>query len=164
MRAGKANTGQDRYGYKRNGKIIEAVEEEAEWVRQIFTRYLSKVKIQEIRQRLIIANAPQKGSSVPRRYQWARSSIQAILQSAKTYATGIKIQRRAGESFEIPIPPIIDLETYERYLKTRRENKTHPANNQKRDYLLGGLLYCKCGDGKWGPVQVHLEKIEKVKK
>ena len=33
LRAGKANTGQDRYGYKRVGEIIEIVEKEARWVR-----------------------------------------------------------------------------------------------------------------------------------
>ena len=33
LRAGKANTGQDRYGYQRNGEIIEINEEEAKWVR-----------------------------------------------------------------------------------------------------------------------------------
>ena len=36
LRAGKANTGQDRYGYCRNGDVIEVVEQEAFWVRQIY--------------------------------------------------------------------------------------------------------------------------------
>jgi hypothetical protein len=36
LRSGKANTGQDRYGYRRNEEIIEIVEEEAKWVRRIF--------------------------------------------------------------------------------------------------------------------------------
>jgi len=36
LRNGKANTGQDRYGYRRNGEIIEIVEEEAKWVRISF--------------------------------------------------------------------------------------------------------------------------------
>ena len=33
---GKDNTGQDRYGYRRTGEVIEIVPEEAEWVKQIF--------------------------------------------------------------------------------------------------------------------------------
>ena len=79
LKAGKANTGQDRYGYKRNGEVIEIVNDEAFWVRQIFAWYIEGMPLMEIRERLIAANAPQKGSSAPRRIQWARSSIQTVL-------------------------------------------------------------------------------------
>lgn len=148
LRAGKANTGQDRYGYKRNGDVIEIVEEEAKWVRQIFAWYNNRVPALEIRRRLIVANAPQKGSQTPRKIQWAKSSIQTILKGAADYTSGIKIQRMAGEAFEIPVPPILDPATYQTFLKVRKENKTHPVHHVKRDYLLSGLLYCAC-DHKW---------------
>ena len=145
LRAGKANTGQDRYGYERKGEVIEIVEEEAKWIRQIFEWYVQRVPLMEIRRRLIEAEAPQKGSSVPRKIRWARSSIQSILKAAKDYAYGVKIQRRDGESFEIPIPPIIDLSIYQSFLEVRESNKIHPSHNIKRDYLIGGMLYCSCG-------------------
>jgi hypothetical protein len=149
LRAGKANTGQDRYGYRRNGAVIEVVEEEAKWVRQVFAWYVERVPLMEIRRRLIEAGAPQKGSSVPRKIQWARSSIQAILGAAKVYAFGIKTYTRDGEAFEIPVPPILELEVYQRFVEVRKANKKHPANNVKHDYLIGGLVYCDCGR-KWG--------------
>ncbi|MGB8980587.1 MAG: recombinase family protein, partial [Anaerolineales bacterium] len=148
LRAGKANTGQDRYGYCRRGEVIEIVEEEARWVRQIFAWYNEHVPIMEIRQRLIAADAPQKGSSVPRRIQWARSSIQAVLKAAKEYALGLKVQTRAGESFTIPSQPIIDTATDERFLQVREANIKHPVGHIKHDYLIGGLLYCAC-NYKW---------------
>ncbi|MBI5295574.1 MAG: recombinase family protein [Chloroflexi bacterium] len=149
LKSGKANTGQDRYGYKRIGGVIEVVEEEAYWVRQIFSWYIDGLPILEIRKRLIAANAPQKGSSIPRRIQWARSSIQAVLISAKEYAYGMKIQTRKGEAFQIPVEPIIDTVTYERYLSVRESKKTHPIRSIKYDYLIGGKLYCDC-NFKWG--------------
>ncbi|MBC7879582.1 MAG: recombinase family protein [Anaerolineales bacterium] len=149
LRAGKANTGQDRYGYRRNKEVIEVLEDEAIWVRQIFEWYNDRIPLMEIRRRLIEADAPQKGSSIPRRIRWARSSIQAILKAAKDYAFGTKIQRRAGEAFTIPIEPIIDLLTYEMFLKVREANISHPSRNIKRDYLIAGLLYCAC-NRKWG--------------
>jgi len=93
--------------------------------------------------------APQKGSSIPRRIQWARSSIQAILKSAKEYAYGIKIQSRKGELFEIPVDPIINTATFERFVELRAWKKTFPASRLHRDYLLGGILHCACGN-KWG--------------
>lgn len=149
LRAGKANTGQDRYGYCRNGDAIEVVEQEAFWVRQIFAWYVEGVPMLEIRKRLIALNAPQKGSSIPRRIQWARSSIQAILKSAKEYAYGIKIQSRKGENFQIPVQPIIDTVTYDRYVRVRKSKKTHPIRSLKYDYLIGGKLFCDC-NYKWG--------------
>jgi len=149
LRAGKANTGQDRYGYQRNGDVIEVVEDEAYWVRQIFAWYLENIPFMEIRKRLITMGAPQKGSSIPRRMQWAKSSIQAILNAAVEYAYGIKIQSRKGENFQIPVPPIIDTVTYERYLRMRKSKKTHPIRNLKYDYLIGGKLFCDC-NYKWG--------------
>ena len=127
-------TGADRYGYMRIGDVIEVVEEEAYWVRQIFAWYVDGVPILEIRKRLIAANAPQKGSSIPRRMQWARSSIQAVLIAAKEYAYGIKIQTRKGESFQIPVQPIIDTVMHERYLRVRESKKTHPIRRIKYDY------------------------------
>jgi site-specific DNA recombinase len=149
LRNGKANTGQDRYGYQRFGEVIEVVEEEAHWVRQIFDWYVNGVRIHEIRRRLIEAGAPQKGSSIPRKIRWARSTIQSIFKAAKEYAFGIKIQRRCGEEFQISVPPIIDQETYQRFLEMRKTNKTYPSHHLKREYLIGGMLYCECGR-RWG--------------
>jgi hypothetical protein len=62
LKAGKANTGQDRYGYIRVGEQIHILEEEAKWVRQIFAWYIQKTPLMQIRKRLIAANAAQKGA------------------------------------------------------------------------------------------------------
>ena len=149
LKAGKANTGQDRYGYQRVGDQIVIVEEEARWVKRIFEWYLDGCWLMGIRGRLIAYNAPQKCSSIPRSIQWARTSIQAILIAAKEYAYGIKIQSRKGERFEIPIEPVIDMVTYEHFIQMRTSKRTHPANHVEFDYLIGGVLYCPCGL-KWG--------------
>ena len=45
LKAGKANTGQDRYGYVRIGEKILILEEEAKWVRQIFAWYTQKISL-----------------------------------------------------------------------------------------------------------------------
>ena len=144
LRAGKANTGQDRYGYIRIGENIHLVEEEATWVRNIFAWYIQKTPLNQIRNRLIAGNAPQKGSSIPRHIQWSRSSIQAILRSAREYAYGFKSYSRAGQTFQIPVTPILDISTYELFMKMREENKTHPKHRKQNDYLLSGHLKCAC--------------------
>jgi len=144
LKAGKATTGQDRYGYIRIGENIHLVEEEAKWVRNIFNWYVQKTPLNQIRNHLIAADAPQKGSSIPRHIQWSRSSIQAILRSAKEYAYGFKTYSRAGQTFQIPVTPILDISTYELFLKMREENKTYPKHRRQNDYLLSGHLKCAC--------------------
>ncbi|MBT3189729.1 MAG: recombinase family protein [Anaerolineae bacterium] len=144
LKAGKSNTGQDRYGYIRVGEKIHIMEEEAKWVRQIFAWYIQKISIMQIRKRLIDANAPQKGGSIPRRIRWSRSSIQAILEAAKEYTCGFKTYSRAGQTFHIPVAPIIDMPIYELFVKMREENKTHPKHRKKNNYLLSGHLKCAC--------------------
>lgn len=96
LRAGKANTGQDRYGYQRVGEVIEIVEEEALWVCQIFELLNNWVPFAEIRQRLIDAGAPQKGSTRLRKIPLAISPIQSILKAADCYYLGVKRQSRDG--------------------------------------------------------------------
>ena len=144
LKAGKANTGQDRYGYIRIRENIHIQKTEAKWVRNIFAWYIQKTPLMQIRKRLITANAPQKGSSIPRRIQWSRSSIQAILRSAREYAYGFKTYSRAGQIFYIPVAPIIDISTYELFVKMREENKTYPKYRRQNDYLLSGHLKCAC--------------------
>jgi DNA invertase Pin-like site-specific DNA recombinase len=145
LKAGKANSGQDRYGYRRIGEIIEIVPEEAKWVRQIFAWYIERIPIKVIRKRLIVANAPQKVATKPRNITWATSSIHGILQGAKDYATGIKVQRREEDRFEIDIEPILDMKTYERFLQIRRKLVKYSAQPVKHYYLIRRLLYCDCG-------------------
>jgi hypothetical protein len=62
---------------------------------------------------------------------------------------GIKIQSRKGELFEIPVEPIIDITTCERFRELRTRKKTYPARRLHHDYLPGGMLHCTCGN-KWG--------------
>ncbi|MEK6753471.1 MAG: recombinase family protein [Chloroflexota bacterium] len=149
LRAGKANAGRDRYGYRRNGEVIEVVEDEANWVRQIFAWYNEHIPLLEIRQRLINAAVPQKGGNAFRKTEWSKNVIQFILGAAKEYAFGVKTQSRGGETFTMPVESIIDMTTYEKFLQVREANIKHPARHIKQNYLIGGLLYCAC-DRKWG--------------
>ena len=82
-------------------------------MRKIFEWYNQGIPLSQIRERLIAGNAPQKGSSTPRHIQWARSSIQGILESTREYTYGYKEQSRGGETYQIPAEPIIDISTSE---------------------------------------------------
>ncbi|WKZ52721.1 MAG: recombinase family protein [Anaerolineales bacterium] len=144
LKAGKANSGQDRYGYKRIGERIEIVPEEAEWVRQIYAWYIEGVPASTMRRRLIAANAPQKDTTATRRIPWSISSIQGILASGDAYASGIKITRREGESFSLHADPILDKDTYQRYLEIRQSHVRLPTGIPRDGFLIRSLLYCPC--------------------
>ncbi|MBI5295575.1 MAG: recombinase family protein [Chloroflexi bacterium] len=145
LRAGKANSGQDRYGYRRVGERIEVVPEEAKWVQQIFAWYIAGVSIREMRRRLIAGNAPQKDTPAPRRIPWSFHSIKGILHGASDYAMGVKTQRREGESFQMKLTPILDIVTYRKYVELRDSYIFPIQQVPKIDFLIRGLLYCPCG-------------------
>lgn len=94
-------------------------------MRKIFEWYNHGIPLLHIRERLIASNVPQKGSSTPQHIQWARSSIQGILESAREYACGCKEQSRDGQTRQIPVEPIIDISTYEVFKAQREKNKTN---------------------------------------
>ncbi len=148
LKAGKANSGQDRYGYQRVGARIEIVPEEAKWVRQIFAWYIERVPFKVMRQRLIAANAPQKVATKPRKITWSISSIVGILQGAEGYVTGKKIQTREGDSYEMDVEPILDPQTYQTYLQVKPKAPVPAPASVKQYALIQGLLYCAC-DYRW---------------
>ena len=114
-------------------------------MRQIFAWYIEGITAQEIRKRLIASNAPQKTATITRRMPWSVSSIQGILQGADDYAKGIKTQRREGESYQVKTDPILDLDTYRRFMDIKGRRIFPPTEIPKRDFLIRGLLYCPCG-------------------
>jgi len=111
LRTRSSFTGQDRYGYIRIGEDIDIVEDEIKWVRNIFEWYIQKIFLMKIQKRLIATSAPKRGSSILRRIQWSRSSIQAILKPAREYAYGFKTYSCAGQIFHIPVVLIIYIST-----------------------------------------------------
>jgi DNA invertase Pin-like site-specific DNA recombinase len=62
----------------------------------------------------------------------------------KEYAYGYKEQSRNGETFQIPVQPILDIPTYELFKTQREKNKTNSPQHIRHDYLLSGHLKCSC--------------------
>ena len=151
-RAGRIPDGSVPYAYRigDDGRP-EVVEEEAEIVRRIFTMYtadgLSMPMI-----------AVELEALTGRR--WHASQLHRILgQSAYMgvwkYNTATHRETEAGRVvtptdpstwIEIPFPPIIDPDTYDRAQTEKRKRSTYAGRNSKTFYLLKGLLQCsECG-------------------
>lgn len=138
------------YGYDLVPKPVNKLvinEREAENVRLIYKLYtVDKLSSKQITERLNILNIPSprlKCLSADRKlyHGWNRTMVKKIL-SARTYI-GIFDDAVYGE---IPVPPIIEPETFNMATDMRRNNTHIIPRNVKGQYLLRGLLVCnRCG-------------------
>jgi DNA invertase Pin-like site-specific DNA recombinase len=138
---GKAWNGIPPYGYHRVDDYLEFDPVESKWVRQIFRWYADSLGVREIRRQLIAAGAPQKAQGTKLKAIWNPNIIYKILRR-DFYYTGRMAVAWDGQTFEIPVPPIVDAETAKKVAKRFAQHKVHPAVHVKHDYLAMGFLYC----------------------
>jgi hypothetical protein len=143
LASGKTWNNNTPYGYRSDDGSLHLDAEQAEVVRSIWTWYADDVAVAEIRRRLISSGAPQvqDGHKIP----WKPAYIRALLRR-QCYHTGLYTITWDGETYEIPIPPIIDAETAARVKQRRAGFKKYPAGNLRSQVLAAGLVYCEaCG-------------------
>ena len=155
---GRVPTGGLPYGYRIGGDgRPEAVEEQAEVVRRIFYMYVHEgMGSYSIAVRLTDEGVPtQTGKML-----WLQSRVHHILGNA-TYAgswvygkyrhvsteDGMKVYDQPKETWiEIPVPQIIDDETWERAQALKKQRSRRAKRNTNVLYLLQHLLKCgECG-------------------
>ncbi len=165
--------GRKLYGYnylpgKGVGEGIRYVnQEEAKWVAEIFRWFVEeRLSINGITRRLRDLGVPTPAGST----FWIRQSVYRILTNyayiGKTYAftkdyvepkrrrnpntrrkkTGVIVKPKE-QWLEIPkaTPPIISHQIFEAAQMYLKRNKELSQRNRKRDYLLSGYIFCRCG-------------------
>lgn len=143
LERGEIPGGEVRYGYFKNeANVLEINEQEARTVRQLFEWYTQGINSYEISRRLAAAEIPGR-----KRKYFPRDSILNILYF-EGYATGSYTTTLDNEAFTVTCPPIISMDTWMRSLEVRQANKSHRGRNVKEDYLIRGMIYCKC-EWKW---------------
>ena len=155
---GRVPTGRLPYGYRigDDGRP-EVIEEQAEVVRRIFHMYVHEgMGSPSIAVRLTDEGIPtQTGKSL-----WLQSRVHHVLGNATYTGTwtygkyrhistedGMKIYDQPRDTWiEIPIPRLIDDETWERSQKLKKQRSRRATRNTKVLYLLQHLLRCgECG-------------------
>ena len=155
---GRVPTGGVPYGYRigDDGRP-EVIEEQAEVVRRIFRMYVDeKMGSYSIAVRLTDEEVPtQTGKML-----WLQSRVHHILKNATYTGTwvygkyrhvstedGMKVYDQPKDTWiEIPVPQIIDDETWKRAQKLKKQRGTKAKRNTKVVYLLQHLLKCgECG-------------------
>lgn len=143
--------------YTEDGRRYVVVDpSEAETVAMIWDWYDQGVGVREISRRLIKKQVPQKRREKVDALSWKVGSIYKILKNP-VYATGKHVVRRDGETFEIPLPAIRELDQYQRIQARLKKNRNNKARNTKHNYLVQGLVTSPCG-GRWGAYTRMMKK------
>jgi site-specific DNA recombinase len=165
-KAGKVvHGGKPPFGYRKQDSSLQIVEEQAEVVRMIYTWYVlgdetgQLLTIRGIAHRLTVDEVPTPyaGHSVRRNRAptaWNGTAVRFILAN-ETYVGllryGKEIGRNTGkfrgpeDQIAITVPPIVDRELWEAAQSRRQYNKRMASRNAKHEFLLRGMVKCKCG-------------------
>ena len=155
---GRVPTGKLPYGYRigEDGRP-EVVEEQAEVVRRIFQMYVHEgMGSPSIAVRLTDEGIPtQTGKML-----WRQSYIHYVLRNETYTGTwiygkervisteeGVKVYQQPEDTWiEVPVPQIVDDETWERAQVLKKQRSRRARRNTKETYLLQHLLRCgECG-------------------
>ena len=155
---GRAPTGRLPYGYRigDDGRP-EVIEEQAEVVRRIFHMYVHEgMRAYSIAVRLTDEEIPTQTGKLT----WLQSRVHHVLGNA-TYTgswvygkyrhvsteDGMKVYDQPRDTWiEIPVPQVIDDETWERAQKLKKQRSIKAKRNTRVLYLLQHLLKCgECG-------------------
>lgn len=170
MKDGKWVWGPPTYGYRHNVKThwIEIWDEQAEWVRKIFSWLVDEqCSLKEIARRLNDNNVPTWTQSIKSKRKvsktwWPRTIGRMLLNelyTGETYFHKYKTGEIGVKSFEnaeylrdekdwhkVTVPPIISKDLFERAVKQLKANSEFARRKKKRDYMFAGLVHCsKCG-------------------
>ena len=155
---GRVPTGGVPYGYRigDDGRF-EVVEEQAEVVRRIFRMYVDeRMGSYSIAVRLTDEGVPTQSGKM----LWLQSRVHHILRNATYTGTwvygryrhvstedGMKVYDQPKDTWiEIPVPQVVDDETWKRAQKLKKQRGSKAKRNTKVVYLLQHLLKCgECG-------------------
>jgi len=170
------------YGYKyvsepHKGQF-QVIETEAKVVRQIYDWILEGRSCYWIAQKLHEQRELTRGDlyeGVAKKAQlaaWSPSTVRRIVAS-ETYkgiwyygktrrkkVGGKIVQQKVDQSewIAVPVPSIVDDATWERAQKGLAANKTNAKRNTRREYLLRGMVFCRCGRRWTGRYKNHLRR------
>ena len=174
---GRVPTGRLPYGYRigDDGRP-EVVEEQAEVVRRIFQMYLEEgVGSPSIALRLTEEGIPTQTGNT----RWSQAYVHNVLRN-ETYTgawvygkerhvsteDGMKVYQQPEDTWiEVPVPQIIDDETWERTQALKKQRSRRAKRNTKVLYLLQHLLKCgECGHNFHAKAQWRTSSIRNGKK
>jgi len=161
---GKFFGGKSLYGYglKEETKEYKIIEGEARIIRMIYEMYLEGESIRNIPDRLSELGIPtpldSKGyKRKSNNKKWATSTISRILKNSAYAGKYVRwkfknidrnhlTKRPEDEWISAKLPQIVSEQEFNRVQEALKSRRVLSTRNSKREYLLGGLIYCEsCG-------------------
>lgn len=149
-----------KYGYRKEGKKAQSRlvidEEEAEIVRLIFDLFIQRRSYNEIadllNERGISRPAISKGLNRPSNTTgWNRVGVRNLIDDARYYSGEYVAYKRAtrqelkDKTVVIPVPAIIDCDTYDKVMFIRDTLRKQPIYTDYDLFTLTRRLSCQCG-------------------
>ena len=167
-RAGKAvGGGTPPYGYTYANGELTVNEPQAQIVRMIFDWYTNGSENGVMMSQCAIAKRltelgiprPSEAKGWKKKRIWASGWDQTVVKwiiSSETYCGTLRYGKYIGargrggkrpeeEQIPIPVPPIVDRETWQIAQERRAYNSRFGRRKMKQEYLLRGLISCGCG-------------------
>lgn len=163
---GKVLTGaRPPYGYIYTQGRLSIEPEEADIVRRIFQELLEGVSARKIAEHLSaerVSTAADKKAHIKKRNDpgiWHFSTVLKIIRnpvyigvwrynkrrSVRRDGKSMFVPRPSDEWIEVAVPPLIDLETFNRAQAQLDKNRVQAKRNTRTNYLLQHLIVCACG-------------------
>jgi site-specific DNA recombinase len=178
MPTGRAPFGYDYVSEKHKGWLV-INDEQAEVVRMMYQWLIRDgLSSYAIARRLWDEGILSKGdtSSVVVKKEgpgsWSPSTVRRIISNSvykgvwyygktrRRKVNGKSVQTKVPKSewIPVPVPAIVDEETWEEAQACLKRNKQMARRNAKRNYLLRGMVFCPCGRRWTGRFKNHLNR------
>ena len=136
------------FGYRIENKRLAIEEFESKWVRKIFQMYLDGSSVDQIRNELMKSGiSTRRGNKV-----WSHGSINALLGNTHYGGYYKMTDKKSGETITVECDPILSKSLFDDVRKEKKKRSYSKGRgrtnggNQKKEYLLKGLLVCGgCG-------------------
>ena len=143
------------YGYKNEKKRLIENPDEGQWVRKMYTMYLSGQSVHQIRRLL------NENQVLPRRKKphWSLGSINKILRNTIYVGWHDYTDKKMGETVRVEVPALVDRITWDSVQSriNKTQERKHQINRSKHFYLLRDFMTCgHCGQKMSGKIGTNV--------
>lgn len=144
------------FGYSVVDKKLVVNQEESNWVKFIFEKFLGKSTVRQIKNELLLNGVKTRRNNGV----WSHGSIEKLLTNTHYIGYYTITDNKTGEIIKSTCEPIISTDLYRSVeeLRKSRSSRRIKEPNQKSFHLLRDFLICGCCGSRFSSVKVKTTK------